>query len=461
MKNIAGDSERESLWLRFTSMKMESIESSGHAIVIGGSVAGLLAARALSPSFAHVTVFDRDTFPSQSAPRRGVPQSRQVHALLTRGAIGLDKLFPGFIDAMTSAGVPSGDGQADFSWFLDGHKMAAATSGLRGFGLSRPLIEAMIRDRVRALPNVSLVDNAEVNGLVVRDSQVVGARVQRQEGATETVQAELVVDAAGRGSRATVWLREFGYPEPDRTVVKTNVVYVTRHYKQKPGLLDGRLGATVVPFPGQPRAGVVIRQEADQFAVLLAGLLGEEPPTDDAGMIEFASTLAGQDAAEVLRSGTPIDDAVKMRYPESCLHHFDKLDRHLEGFLVVGDALCTFNPIYGQGMTVAVMEAELLQSLLNDTGRYDLPARFFTAAATLLAEPWSLATGGDLRFSDVEGERGPQDEEINRYLGQFRASAAIDPVLGTAFLRVANMMAPADLLFSPELMERTQNPRAL
>lgn len=441
-------------------MAKELNTSDGHAVVIGGSVAGLLAARALSSSFARVTVFERDTFPTRTVPRRGAPQSRQVHALLTRGAVGLDGLFPGFIDAMTEAGVPSGDAQADFSWFLDGHKMAEAESGLRGFGVSRPHIEEMIRDRVRALPNVSLFDETQVDGLVVDDGRVAGVRVRRPAGAEETVPADLVVDAAGRGSRALPWLREFGYPVPERTAVRTNVVYVTRHFKQQPGLLDGRLGTTVVPFPGQPRAAVVVRQEGDRFAVLLAGLLGEEPPTDDAGMLAFASSLAGQDAAEVLRSGTPVDEAVKMRYPESTLNHFGALDRHLGGFLVVGDALCSFNPIYGQGMTVAVMEAELLRSLLREHGRDDLASRYFTAAATLLAEPWSLATGGDLRFPEVEGERGPQDAEVNGYLDRFRAAAAVDPVLGTAFLKVANMMAPVTSLLGPDLMERTQRARA-
>ncbi|MFI9834557.1 FAD-dependent monooxygenase [Streptomyces sp. NPDC051913] len=441
-------------------MDTKSNTSGSHTVVIGGSVAGLLAARALSTSFDHVTVVERDAFPAHTVPRRGVPQGRQVHALLTRGAVGLDGLFPGFIDAMTTAGIPSGDGQADFTWFLDGHRMAKAESGLRGFGVSRPQIEAMIRARVRELPNVSLTEGTQVDGLLVDEGRAAGVRIRRAGEAEETLAAELVVDAAGRGSRARAWLRDFGYPVPDRTVVTTNVVYVTRHYKAEPDLLDGKLGTTVVPYPGQPRAGVVIRQEADVVAVLLAGLLGEEPPTDDAGMLAFASGLDGRDAAEVLRSGTPLDDAVKMRYPDSTLHHFDRIDHHLEGFLVVGDALCSFNPIYGQGMTVAVMEAELLRSLLESGGRQNLASRFFEAAAAMLVEPWSLAVGGDLRFPEVEGERGPQDEEVNAYLGRFRAAAAIDPVLGTAFLKVANMMAPVSSLFSPELMERTQRLRA-
>jgi 2-polyprenyl-6-methoxyphenol hydroxylase-like FAD-dependent oxidoreductase len=437
-------------------MDTESKTRTGHAVVVGGSVSGLLAARALSPTFAQVTVFDRDALPAAAAPRRGVPQSRHAHALLFRGAMGLDGLFPGFTDAMVAAGVPYGDLQADFSWVLDGHEMAGATSGLRGYMVSRPLLEAMVRERVRALPNVTVVENAQVNGLVLEDERVVGARVQRDGDGEETVSAELVVDAAGRGSRALTWLGEFGYPVPEETVVKCNVVYVTRQYKWRPELLDGGNGATVAPFPGHPRAGVVVRQEGDRFILLLAGMLGEEPPTDDAGMLDFASTLAAPQVAEVLRAGTPLGDAVKMRYPESSLRHFDKLDRHLDGFLVVGDALCSFNPIYGQGMTTAVMEAELLQSLLEGTDREKLASRFFAAAAALLVEPWSLAAGGDLRFPEVEGERGPQDEEINQYLTQYRAAAAIDPVLGTAFLRVSNMIAPITSLFSPELMERTQ-----
>jgi 2-polyprenyl-6-methoxyphenol hydroxylase-like FAD-dependent oxidoreductase len=147
-----------------------------------------------------------------------------------------------------------------------------------------------------------------------------------------------------------------------------------------------------------------------------------------------------------------------MRYPQSILRHFAKVDSRPGGLLVTGDALCSLNPVYGQGMTAAVMEAELLQALLED-GQDDLSAGFFTAAADLLATPWSLAAGGDLRFPEVEGDRGPQDAEVDAYLTQFRASAAVDPVLAAAFLRVANIMEPAEILFSPEIAERVRQPR--
>lgn len=428
----------------------------GHAIVIGASVAGLLAARALSSSFARVTVLDRDTLPSSPVPRRGVPQGRHLHALLTRGAEGLERMFPGFAAGMDAAGVPSGDGQADLTWYLDGHKLATATSGVRVHGATRPLIEKLIRDRVAALPNVSVTGDTEVTGLLSTTGQITGVQLRQQgDGADREVPAELVVDAGGRGSRVLTWLHGLGYPLPGETTVKTNIVYVTRHFRQEPGLLEGHLGVIGAFYPGQHRSGGVMRQEAGQLVVTLAGMLGEEPPTDDDGMAGFASSLAGPDVADVLRSATPLDEAAKMRYPASILRHFGKLDSHPGGLLIVGDALCSFNPVYGQGMTVAIMEAELLQSLLKE-GPDRLPARFFAAAADLLTDPWVLSAGGDLRFPEVEGERGPETDEINRYLAAFRAVAATDPVLGTAFIRVANMKAPVTTLFAPELAERTE-----
>jgi 2-polyprenyl-6-methoxyphenol hydroxylase-like FAD-dependent oxidoreductase len=432
---------------------------SGRAVVIGASVAGLLAARALNSYFPSVTVFDRDVLPSSPVPRRGVPQSRQIHALLARGAAGLEQLFPGFLDDMVTAGVPSSDMQANFSWYLDGHKMTGAVSGLTGYLPSRPLLESMIRARVAALRNVTITGGTDVVGLLSTGGEVTGVQVRRKgAGALPNVPADLVVDAAGRGSRVLTWLRELGYPLPEESTVRPEVVYVTRHYRREPGMLGGRDGATVTPYPGHPRSGAVVSQEGDRFAIVLIGMLGEEPPTDDEGMAAFAATLAGHEIADVIREATPLDEPVKMRYPVSTLRHFAKMDSRPGGFLVVGDALCSFNPIYGQGMTVAVMEAELLQTLLDD-GRADLPARFFAAVPDLLATPWALATGGDLRFPEVEGERGPQDKEIDAYLTQYRASAAVDPVLGTAFLRVANIMEPAETLFSPELAARVMEPR--
>lgn len=425
----------------------------GHAVVVGASIAGLLAARALSDAFTRVTVIDRDALPDAPETRRGVPQSRQVHGLLARGAEALDELFPGFSDDMIAAGAAHGDSQADFRWYLDTYPLALAQSGIRLIGLTRRRIERMIRARVAALPGVEITDSAAVTGLVASDGRVTAARVRHAGAAEESViGADLVVDAAGRGSRAAAWLRELGFPEPATSEVHINVVYVTRHY-QFAQILEESIGAAVAPFPGQRRGGLVMRVEGGQFAVVIAGVLGDEPPTDDEGMLAFAESLHAPQIAEVIRSAKPLDDPAKMRYPASVRHHYEKLDRYLDGFLVTGDALCSFNPVYGQGMTVAALEALTLRRLLAE-GTDRLAPRFFRAVASTVDGAWSVSVGGDLRFAQVEGERPPFGGLVDRYLDRYRAAASVDPVLGKTFLRVTNLIDPSAQLMAPGHMLR-------
>lgn len=429
-----------------------STPSNGHAVIIGAGVAGLVAARAVADAFARVTVIDRDTLPAGPAPRRGVPQSRQVHGLLGGGASALEELFPGFQDELVTAGGSLGDGQVDHHWYLDGYRLRPAPSDLPGYGASRPLIEGVLRNRVAALPGVKITDGIEVTGLdVTGPNQVSGVRItERRADAKETVlTADLVVDASGRGSRAGASLKSMGYPDPPESTVRIDLVYVTRHYARRPELLGGRrLGVSVVPSPALPRMGVVLPEEGNRYALLLAGMFGEEPPTDDAGMLEFARSLASPEVAAVIESATPLDDPVKMRFPASVRKHYEKLEHHPQGLVVMGDALCSFNPAYGQGMTVAAMEGVLLRRLLAD-GHAQLPGRFFRAAAKLVDTPWALATGGDLRFPQVEGKRPPGDKLINKYLERYRAAASVDPALAATFLRVANLLEPPARLLHP------------
>jgi 2-polyprenyl-6-methoxyphenol hydroxylase-like FAD-dependent oxidoreductase len=258
-----------------------------------------------------------------------------------------------------------------------------------------------------------------------------------------------VVDATGRGSRATTWLGELGFPVPRTSQVRADVVYVTRHYRSDPAQLGGLIGALVTPYPGRPRIAAVFRQEGSQWVVLLAGMVGEAPPTDDAGMLAFAAGLAGPEVAEVIRTSVPLDDPVKSRFPASVRSHYEKLDRYLDGFLVAGDALSSFNPIYGQGMTIAALEAVALKRLIDAGVTDGLPRRYFRAAGKLVTEAWTMSASGDLRFPEAEGQRHPSDRLINAYLARYRAAASVDPVLGTAFLRVANMIDPPARLLSP------------
>ncbi|GAA3742987.1 FAD-binding monooxygenase [Streptomyces tremellae] len=439
-----------------------------HAVVIGASVGGLLAARALSDHYERVTVLDRDRLPGRAAPRRGVPQGRHVHALLSSGGTALDALFPGFLDELAARGVPSGDSQGDHHMYLDGRLMAPADSGLVLHGVTRPLLELLVRARVSVLPGVTITDGCEATGLAGTGpaarspARVTGVRVRERAGrARESVLgADLVVDAAGRGSRAPQWLDALGCPRPAESAVDAHVVYATRHYRYEPGLLGGRLGTTIVPYPGCPRGGVAVRQEDGLFAVVLVGVFGEEPPADGAGYAAYARSLAAPDVAEAVESAEPLGEPARTRYPRGVRRHYERLPAHPAGFLALGDALCGFNPVYGQGMTVAALEADLLGRLLRrapgpDPDTPELPRRFFAEAAALVDRPWSLAAGSDLAFRSASS----RPALLDRYLARLRAVCAADPAVATRFLRVAHLLDPPSALLAPAVVLRVARAR--
>jgi 2-polyprenyl-6-methoxyphenol hydroxylase-like FAD-dependent oxidoreductase len=419
--------------------------------VIGASVAGLLAAAALSEACPRVTVFERDTLPEEPGPRRGVPQSRQLHALQARGVRALEELLPGLRDDLIAAGGVVADMQGDIHWYLDDYLLRPARTGLEGIGISRPQLEWMIRTRVAALPGVTITDATDVTRPVTADGRVTGVTVRAarmQHAAEETVTADLVIDAAGQGSRTPVWLPELGRPAPETSRLRAGVTYVSRLYRRDPKQLDGRFGSLLTPYPGRPFGGAVLRQEGNRWVVLTAGVVGTEPPLDEAGMIAFADTFACPDIAAVMRESAPLSEPMKYTHPESTRYHYESLGGYLEGLLVIGDAFCSLNPIYGQGITIAALEALILRGLLNG-GAADLERDYFQAAGKLVGEAWETSASSDLRFPEVEGRRRPGAALINAYGEKFRAAASVDPALGETFLRVANMIDKPAKLLSP------------
>lgn len=412
------------------------------AVVIGASVAGLLAARALSETFSEVVVVERHELPSSPTPRKGVPQSNQLHVLLSRGAAILDEFFPGFTEGLLAAGAVPIDPQVDSTYFLDGHPVASHPSGLTLIGVSRALLEFSLRQRVESLSNVS-VRHSLASGLRVDGARTTGVLVD-----DDVLDADLVVDAAGRGSQALKWLAGLGFPAPESTEITVDVVYVTQHFQWEPHHLGGRSGILVVPFPGMPRGAGAVHIEGNRWEVVLFGLFGENPTTDEAGFRAFAKSLPVPQVAELLAEATPLDSPVLMRYPTSVRHHFERQRQHLDGFIVTGDALCSFNPTYGQGMTCGALEALILRDLVR-TGTAGLPSRFYTQAAKAIAPAWDLAVGGDRRFPQIPGDRTRAEQLLNRYLNRYRYAASLDPELGRTFLQVANMEKPATAMVSP------------
>jgi len=429
------------------------MSSAGSAVVIGASIGGLLTARVLSDCYASVLVLDRDVLPDHPAPRRGVPQGRQLHVLLSRGKEALDELFPGLSADLNARGAPLVDLHEDVHWYNDGQRMRRAPSALIALGMSRPLLEDALRARVAALPGVQLRSPVEVLGLTATAGRITGVRLRSSDGVEQALAADLVVDASGRGSRTPSWLAELGYPQPAEEQVRVDLTYVTRSYRREPHHLQGLSGALTNAMPGSTRAGIVAAQEDGRYAVALSGMLGEEPPTDDEGMAAFAGSLAAPQIGEVVRTAEPQGPPAMMRFPASTRRRYERLRRFPAGYLVVADALCNFNPIYGQGMTVAALEALLLRRLLAE-GADNLARRFFRTAATVIDGPWSIAVGTDLRFPQVVGRRSPKVRFVNAYVHWLHVAAVADPVLGAAFLRVLNLVDPPSRLLAPRIVRR-------
>ncbi|WP_433293662.1 FAD-dependent oxidoreductase [Pseudonocardia sp. CA-142604] len=431
-----------------------------HAVVIGASIGGLCAAGVLSESFDRVTVLDRDKLPEEPAARRGVPQSRQLHALLARGRAVLEDLFPGTNERLLAAGALEMDLQSDLHWYLDGRLLRPEPSGLIGLAVSRPALEAVVRSQVVDLAEVTIMDGCDVTGLTSSSDmgRISGVRIRtRSDGRSSSVlDADLVVDAAGRGAHTSAWLDELGYQPAPEESVRIELAYLSRFYRREAHHLGGRIGTAIAPYPGQNRSGFVNAQEGGRFMVTLSSCGGEELPTRDAAMAEYADSLVAPDVAEIIRTATPLTEPVLMRYPASVRRRYELLDRFPEGYLVIADALCSFNPIYGQGMTVAALEARLLQRLLRED-HDDLCRRFFTAVSELLDTPWNLIMSGDLRFPFVEGERSEGLLAMGEYLDRYREAATLDATLATELIRVMNMVDEPARLMAPDLEARVRS----
>ena len=318
----------------------------GRAIVIGGSMAGLLAARVLSECFQEVVVLERDRIPCGAAHRKGTPQSRHVHVLLARGLEVFEELFPGLTEELIEGSVPVSAPEQHLYWIGGGY-YCPIDYPHRGVHPSRPLLEAAVRSRVFARPNVRLLDGISVVAFVASGTRerIHGVQCSHSESddrATEdTLEADLVIDATGRGSHTPAWLEGMGYPRPREERVDVGMGYTTRHYRREPGQLDGKHFEALSATPTCRRGAIASAQEGDRWIVTLAGYPGDHPPTDEAGFVAFAATLAAPDVHDLISRAKPIDDPTPARYPASQRRHYEELSRFPEGLVVFGDASST------------------------------------------------------------------------------------------------------------------------
>jgi 2-polyprenyl-6-methoxyphenol hydroxylase-like FAD-dependent oxidoreductase len=426
------------------------------AVVIGGSMAGLLTARVLSDHFRQVTLIERDRMGTEPESRKGQPQTRHLHGLLANGARIMSGWFPGLLDELKAGGAMVGDSGETMRWYVNGGYRARFHSGLPGATMSRPFLEHLVRRRVRTLPNVTIRDGTGVEGLQTEDG---GARVTgvKLAGGGEVVPADLVVDASGRGSASTRWLQALGFPPPPETVLKVDVGYATRLYRRDPNAEGAGDWVFVTPVaPRERRIGGAFPIEGERWIVTLGGWFGDHGPTDEADFLAFAKSLPAPDIHQIASTSEPLSEIMTYKYAANLRRHYERMERFPEGYLVLGDAACSFNPVYGQGMTSAALQAHELDQVLDRAGPSTEPlaTRFFRRAAKVIDRPWQLAVGEDFRFPEAVGKRPPGTDLVNRYVSQVHRATHTDPVVGLAFLEVMNLIEPPTRLMTPAVLWR-------
>jgi 2-polyprenyl-6-methoxyphenol hydroxylase-like FAD-dependent oxidoreductase len=438
-------------------------QSNQHAVVIGASMAGLLAARVLSEHFEQVTIIERDRLSEQVEPRKGVPQGQHVHILLMKGETILRELFPALYETFAQDGaVPLTS--ADVQWYDFGVWKAPSPDSIKAYCGSRPFLEQYVRRFLAARANVRFIDGCEVNRLCANEdhTRVMGVSLVHHspERHEEDLAADLVVDASGRGSRAPQWLMSLGYDRVEETSVKVDVGYATRIYRRPSDLpLDWKLLIIFPTPPHEKRSGLVFPIEDDCWMVSLAGRLRDYPPADEAGFLEYARSLPEPSLYEAIKEAEPVTPIVTYKYAVNRWRHYERIARLPEGFVILGDAVCSFNPVYGQGMSVAALEAKVLDVCLRDQQRQgtrnDLagfPQQFQQAIVKVVKVPWMLATGEDFRYPETEGKRPLGMNLLHWYTRRVNELTGSNPMVAGLFYQVLHLLKPPTVLFSPRVV---------
>lgn len=439
-----------------------------HALVLGGSLAGLLAARVLCDYFDQVTMVERDIFTNSTEARRGTPQANHVHALMPRGRQILEELFPGLQKQMMADGAPLVDMARDVAWLTPQGWGVNFQSDLEVLSFTRPLLDLHIRRRLLADSRFRIFERTHVTGLIPAGKDAVGgAIVPVQTGDAESIEtnlfADFVVDATGRASRAPQWLEQIDYPAPKETTVKAHLGYASRLYEIPTGFSAAWTCVFVQAAPPErKRGGILFTVEGNRWLVTMIGGGHDYPPKDEAAFLEFARSLPTPVIYDAIRTATPLSEIKVHRGTENRLRHFDSVARQPRNFVALGDSVCAFNPVYGQGMTIAAMEAMTLDECLRNWSPDDrnFARRFQKRLSKVTAAPWMLATSEDYRYRETEGGSADRKTKfMHRYMDRVLKRSTFDPTVRRVLLQAFGMLVPPSALFQPRVLMRVMRGR--
>ena len=421
-------------------------------------MAGLFGARVLADGFERVTLVECDPLPDEPTSRKGVPQAHHAHALLEAGRATVEDLFPGYGEDLLSAGGLLIDGATDVKFYDEGDFLAEGPRRIPQYLATRPLFEYIARRHLTDIDAVTLRSGCRVLDYLTDDAAetIEGVVIRKKDSEAERLSADLVVDATGRTSRTANWLTDNGYAAPPVNDVQIDVLYRTVVVRRPP---DDRRGIFAPASYPRTRGGVALPVEGDRWLVNVHGMHGDHPPADVEGILEFATTLPVSELEQILETQPLVSETIESYpFPSNRRRYYEDLDQFPAGLVVMGDAIASFNPIYGQGMSVAALEAVLLHHALASGGRDALASRFFESATSVIDIAWRMAVGADLQYSATTGPKPLGAGLFARYLSRLTRKAHTDGRLRDALYRVLMMEIPPTALLRPGVMVRVLRP---
>ncbi|WP_207479413.1 FAD-dependent oxidoreductase [Arenibaculum pallidiluteum] len=433
------------------------------AIIIGAGIGGLASAGAVAPYFDTVLVLERDELPIQPIPRRGAPQSTQLHVVLAGGMQALCDLFPGFDNDLLCAGstqIEMSDLSVEFPQVDPLPRRDLP--GLHVFGMTRPLLEFTLRNRVLALQNVEIRDRCsvvEINPSL--EGAATGVRYERPNGEQQILWADLVIDAAGLNSLTKPFLQAAGFATPDETTIGVDISYASAIFELPPGVTNWKAVVTLPEAPAESTTGMVFRIDNDRWMTLIAKIHSKDAPRDWDEMLAAARSLRTHSLYDIIRHARHPERILRFGFPESIRRHYERLERFPRGLLPIGDAICRFNPVYGQGMTVAAQEALILNQILaGRVGTTDslsgLAETFFHRAEPKISAAWAMGTGADFAYEQTTGVRPPDLEKGMQMNLAIRRLAVKDAEVHRRLIAAFHLVIPLEQLYEPELMKRAE-----
>jgi 2-polyprenyl-6-methoxyphenol hydroxylase-like FAD-dependent oxidoreductase len=420
-----------------------------HAVVVGAGIGGLAAARVLSAFFEQVTIFDRDAITGRARARNGVPQGRQLHALLAGGHVSLEAMANGFVQRLLERGAQTVRVAADMLEEMpEFDPFPRRDLGFVMYCASRPLIESVAGELCLAAPNVTLLDRETVQAIVCVDGRVRGVRTKRGFASPQLTAAELVIDASAAGELSLACLETARMPRPDVTSIGVDQGYATALFEIPPGGGDDWKACRVTPrIPTTTRGALLLPIEENRWIISIGGRASEQPPGDAQRFKAAMASLRTPTIAKAVAHTRLIGPVARFGFQESRHRHYERLTQCPLGLLPLGDAICRFNPIYGQGMSVAAQEAHALQRLLELRAREPEPLAtlapaYFARCAELIETPWELSAIPDLALRSTRGDRPPDLMRRLRVMRALFAFAAEDPEMHKLHMEVVHLLKP-------------------